>query len=417
MDSNSARPHPTDDALPVFSHLLHDQVPGPVAAVYDAAGTTIEDISRVQVSWSPGQNATLRYRIDGNGGELAGRRDLVAMVGSIPVGAAVVAGPAGDVGLWVVPNDPLLPGLPSALHRPTVARLLSDLGSTEEVAGTRLRSYRPGRRAVVEVSAGSSSIFLKVVPPLEAGDLHERHRFLTDRLPVPDSLGVSPDLGIVALRALPGLNLRTILRRGEAPPDPSLLAGIAEALPEPDAAWNARSPIRSVPRIVDLLGRLVPDRQEHLKQLESAIGDEDATGRVPVHGDFHEAQIIVNEGRPIGLLDVDTYGWGRPGDDAATMLGHLHLLAPSCESPAEVMKFAAALHRHWDASLDAVDLRLRTAAVVLGLATGPFRVQSPGWEAETRNRIDVAVKWVDSARRVDERSLIPASAGSHTAVG
>lgn len=416
MDPKSARPHPTDDALPVFSHLLHEGTPGPVAAVYDAANTTIEDISRIQVSWSPGKNATVRYRIDGNGGELAGRRDLVATVGSIPEGAAVVAGPDGDVGLWVVPNDPLLPGLASALHSPTVARLLSDLGSTEEVAGTRLRSYRPGRRAVVEVSAGGASIFLKVVPPTEARDLHERHRFLTDRLPVPDSLGVSPDLGIVALRALPGLDLRTILRSGGAPPDPSSIAGIAAVLPEPEAGWHARSPIRSVSSIVDLLGRLVPDRQGQLQQLESAIGDEGETERVPVHGDFHEAQIIVNDGQPAGLLDVDTYGWGRPGDDAATMLGHLHLLAPSCESPPEVMRFASALNRHWDASLDAVDLRLRTAAVVLGLATGPFRVQSPGWATETAKRIDAATEWVDSARRVDERSLIPASAGSHTAV-
>lgn len=414
MDPSSARPHPTDDALPVFSHLLHERIPGPVAAVYDTADTTIEDISRIQVSWSPAQSATFRYRIEGSGGELAGRRDLVATVGSIPEGAAVLTGPDGDVGLWVVPNDPLLPGLPSALHSPTVARLLSDLGSTEEVAGTRLRSYRPGRRAVVEVSAGDASVFLKVVPPSEVRDLHERHRFLTDRLPVPDSLGVSPDLGIVALRALPGLDLRTILRTGGVPPDPSAIAGIAGALPEPEAGWRARSPIRTVSRIVDMLGRLVPDRQGQLEQLEHDIGDEGETERVPVHGDFHEAQIIIDGGRPAGLLDVDTYGWGRPGDDPATMLGHLHLLAPSCESPSEVLKFATALNRHWDASLDAVDLRLRTAAVVLGLATGPFRVQSPGWAKETRGRIDAAARWVDSARRVDERSLIPASAGSHT---
>lgn len=416
MDSNSARPHPTDDALPAFSHLLHERTPGPAAAVYDAAGTTIDDISRIQVSWWPGRHATLRYRIDGRGGELAGRRDLVATVGSIPEGAAVVAGPDDDVGLWVVPNDPFLPGLASALDRPTVTGLLSDLGSTEDVTSTRLRSYRPLRRAVVEVRAGNSSIFLKVVPPSEARDLHERHRFLADRLPVPDSFGVSPELGIVAMQALPGVDLRTILRSGGTPPDPSAIAGIVERLPEPDAGWGARSPIQSVPRIVDLLGRLVPDQQEQLDRLLNGIGDEAATGRVPVHGDFHEAQILVNEGRPAGLLDVDTYGWGRPGDDAATMLGHLHLLAPGCESPAEVMKFAAALNRQWDLSLDPVDLRLRTAAVVLGLATGPFRVQRPRWAEETRERIDAALKWVDSAHRVDERSLIPTSARSHTAV-
>jgi hypothetical protein len=35
------------------------------------------------------------------------------------------------------------------------------------------------------------------------------------------------------------------------------------------------------------------------------------------------------------------------------------------------------------------------AAVCLGLATGAFRVQEPGWEDEARRRLDLAASWLD----------------------
>lgn len=417
MEQRHARPDLADEALPGFATLLEEPVPAPVEAVYEAAGSTIDDISRIQVTWWPGRYAVARYRIEGSGGDLAGRRDLVATVGSIPDGAAVVTGPDAEVGVWVVPNDPSLPGLASALDAPTVDRLLSDLGADGRVAHTRLRSYRPGRRAVVEISAGNTSIFLKVVPPADVEGLHERHRYLADALAIPDSLGLSRELGIVAMRALGGTDLRAVLRGGGAVPDPASIAGILEHLPAPRGDWEARSPIEVVPKLVDLLGRLVPDMSDRLDRLAAAIGEESVAERLPVHGDFHEAQILIDANRPIGLIDVDTYGWGRPGDDPATMLGHLHLLAPGCESPNTVINFAAALNRHWDSSVDPVDLRFRTAAVAVGLATGPFRVQRPGWPQETRDRIAAAEAWVESALRMDERSLIASSDGSHTAVG
>jgi len=46
---------------------------------------------------------------------------------------------------------------------------------------------------------------------------------------------------------------------------------------------------------------------------------------------------------------------------------------------------------------DPVSLRLRTAAVVLGLATGPFRVQEANWPAVTERRIALSEEWVLSA--------------------
>lgn len=417
MNRTSTRPEPVDETLAGFSELLEKHVPGPVAAIYETGQTDVESISLVQCIWSPGERAVFRYRIDGSGGDLSGRVDLVVAVGSIPAGAATVEGPDGLAGVWTLPNDPALPGLPSALDLPTVARLVSELGSDDQVSDTRLRAYRPGRRAVVEVDAGRSSIFLKVVPPANVEALHQRHRHLSGVLPIPDSLGVSRDLGIVAMQTIPGTDLRSVLRAGGPIPDPAGVTRLIANLPAPRAGWHSRSPIESVPRVVDLLSRLLPEESSRLAELAIQIGTDGVARDAPVHGDFHEAQILVRAQHPVGVIDVGTYGWGRRGDDAATMLGHLHLLAARCKSPELVIEFATALNRRWDASLDPVDLRLRIAAVVLGLATGPFRAQRPAWRVETSRRIQVAQDWVESARRVHERSLISTSGGSHSGVG
>lgn len=416
MNWSIPRPNTSDDDLAGFDDLLADGVPGPVSAVYDMAGSKIEDASRIQASWSPGKQLTTRYRVHAAGGELDGRRDVVATVGEIPDGAAVVESSGTRVGLWVVPNDPLLTGLPSALHVPTVTRLLSDLGFDRKVRHTRLRAYRPGRRAVVEVDAGDQSIFLKVVPPSDVDSLHRRHRFLSDLLPVPDSLGLDRELGVVVMPALSGVDLRTALRRGDDPPRAAAVAAMLDGLADPPDRWKSRSPVEVVPKVVDLLSRLLPDESGRLQELAGEIGTDVGEPSVAVHGDFHEAQILVDARGPIGLLDVDTFGWGRPGDDAATMLGHLHLLAPGCRKPASAIDLARALNRHWDGLLDPVDLRRKTGAVVLGLATGPFRVQSPDWPGQTLERITRAEDWAKSARRVHERSLIPTSEGSYVAV-
>jgi hypothetical protein len=46
--------------------------------------------------------------------------------------------------------------------------------------------------------------------------------------------------------------------------------------------------------------------------------------------------------------------------------------------------------------VDAAELRRRTAAVVLSLATGPHRVQEAGWQVATRARLDLATRWLHS---------------------
>lgn len=411
MKSHSTRLQPADESLPGFDELFSDW-PEPLMALYADAGSSIESITKIHATWRPGRRLTIRYRIRASDGWLNGSNDLVASLGGPSQGALVLEGPEADISVWLVPDDPNLPGLRSALDVPTVQALLRDLGSKDDIGFSRMRSYRPGRRAVVQVEAGGSSIFLKVVPPTEVEELHRKHRHLAGRLPIPDSLGLAPELGIVAMHTLPGVELRSALRDGASPiPDAEAIAGLVANLPEPAPEWRSKSSLEMLPRISALLIRLVPEARERIERLVSLIGSETGSEAVPVHGDFHEAQVLIDGSNPVGLLDVDTYGWGRPGADAATMLGHLHLLAPGCRG--DVIGLARGLNRHWDTTFDPVALRLSTASTVLGLATGPFRVQSPRWRAKTLARIEVAEQWVHSAHRIDERSLIAISGRSH----
>ena len=403
-----------DDSLPGSAPLMTERVPAPVVAVIEAAGSTLASLQAVQASWWPGKQLTVRCKVTAEGGLLAGEHQIVATAGRVPDGAARVKGPNGAVGVWVVPNDPELPGLSSALDRATVSRLFNDIGVGSSIRSVLFRAYRPGRRGVIEAVGSPQSLFLKVVRPEEAKSLHQKHRHLSARMPVPNSLGYSRDLGVVVLSAIPGVDLRRILRDREANlPTPTAVAALIENLPYPFDHRVTTSPIDKLPRIAELLSRLVPAEAARLSQLVAAIGPDEREADVPVHGDFHEAQVLVQNAQPVGLIDVDTYGLGRPGDDPAMMMGHLTLLASSASNPTRVLAYASRLQEIWEAKLDPVDLRRRTAAVILGQATGPFRVQRPEWPSEVVARIDLAQRWVERSLWADKKSLILASGRSH----
>lgn len=407
-----------DPDLAGFESLLGPSVPTPLAAAFAEAGSRVVKAEPVQVQWSPGRRAMFRYKVRAEGGALSGHRQVVAVAGPIPEGALVLEGPEGPIGVWVVPNDPLLPGLVSALHKPAIAQLLSDLGLADAVRSLQLRSYRPGRRAVVEASTSGVSLYLKVLPPSKAEALHVRHRLLGEHLPVPDSLGFSRDLGVVVMPSLPGVDLRTALQNHRADlPSPGAIASLLGSLPLPPDGWEATSPLEHLPSTLRLLRRLVPQEIDRLEALGSSIGGETSSRSVPSHGDYHEAQLMTKDGALVGLLDVDTYGLGRPGDDPATMLGHLTLLARSAPDSSRVLQLALSLNRIWDTVVDPIDLRKRTAAMILGMAVGPFRVQRPNWRQAVVERIRVAETWAESVSRLDERSLTLLSGGSHEHVG
>lgn len=407
-----------DPDLPVVSTLLGSPAPAPIRAAVEATGGRVVAAELTQVTWWPGSSITTRHRLSIEGGTLAGRQSFVCVGGRIPKGAMIVEGEPGPVGVWRFPHDPALPGLSPALDGGRAARLLADLGAADGPVTTSLLAYRPGRRAVVSVAGVRQGLHLKLVRPNKVGVLHEAHQHLSSTAPVPVSLGFDPERGLIALQSLPGVTLRAAME-DDAEPIPSVaeIIGLVSSLPRPRDDRVSPSPIERVPELGPLITAIAPDLAERVRRLVDAIGPEQVPATVPVHGDYYESQLLVGDGRLHGLLDVDTYGWGRPGDDAATMLGHLSVWAGLSEYPNRVLDLGNRLLKAWDRILDPVDLRVRTSAVALSLAAGPFRVQSAGWPGETADRLAIAERWLQSAVLADEKSLTHVSDRSNPHIG
>ena len=115
----------------------------------------------------------------------------------------------------------------------------------------------------------------------------------------------------------------------------------------------------------------------------------------PTHGDFHEGQLQVAGGRIVGLLDVDTLGPGRRVDDLACLVAHLSTVQRMSRIQAERLQgLLDAWVPVFDRAVDPAELRLRSAAVAVSLATGPFRAQDPDWQEATTRILDAAERLV-----------------------
>jgi hypothetical protein len=205
----------------------------------------------------------------------------------------------------------------------------------------------------------------------------------------------------MALQAMPGMTLREVLEDpAQTLPSAGALTDLLGSLPAPAGDRVKPSIIERVPATAEMIARIVPAESDAIARFVEQLGNEDVDDLAPVHGDFYEAQILVHDGAVVGLLDVDTYGLGRRGDDPGVMLGHLALWQGISLQPERVRRYAHSLIALWDQMYDPGDIRRRAAATLFTLATGPFRVQTADWPGETSRRIALALRWLDSARRV-----------------
>jgi hypothetical protein len=400
--------------LPALRHdwppslqLLLGEAAGDIwTTVLDTAGGRLRGLRVTSVTLQPDGAAVVQYAAEVGWAEgRTSREVLAATTGArIPPGAAVLEGEADGevvrVGLWRWPLDPALPGLAWASSSAGVAGRLAELGLPGGRPRLRLRAYRPGRRAVVEVTTTAGRLFLKVVAPPAAGRLVERHTALAGAVPVPEVLAVTDD-GVLVLPGLPGTPMRTLLAGdGVGLPDPAHLDALLDALPPAvaDLPAGRRAPGDALARAdghARVLAAAVGPLRPRLEALTAVLTRVDPGEHepVPVHGDFYESQLLVDGGTVVGLLDVDTAGRGARIDDWATLLAHLVLLECVLPRPGTVVRYRrdveAALLRRWPAG----QLRPRVAAVLLGLATGPYRVQQAGWPSRTDERLALAEAW------------------------
>ena len=302
-----------------------------LVALLARTGDELLDHRLRSVDHRPGRSTTVAYdvRVRGPRGE---RPQVVGASVGLPTepGPGVLVQDDG-VAAWRFPHDPSLPGLAAATDEDAVRGLLVAHGVEDGPVEVRTRSYRPRRRAVVEVRTPASRVFLKVLPSAAVRGLHDRHVLLRSAgLPVPRSLGCTSD-GVLLLEALDGVPLRVRLRDGGDPvPDAVALLDLLDRLPQQlhalphrpswsdDVAHSAGIVAAALPEEADRCARLA----DRVIAVVDGLPPHDA-----VHGDLHEGQLLLDGGRLAGLLDLDTAGPGRRADDLAGLLAHLGVLA------------------------------------------------------------------------------------------
>jgi hypothetical protein len=396
-----------DPTTTVAPHLTGPGAAEVLEAALGAAGLTLDAWRLDSVHHRVGRSLSALYAARVlDQGDAAHDLAVVAHVDRKPVPPGAVEVTVDDVPVWVwrFPNDPFLPGLPSATSVARVRELLDGLGVAPGAVSLEIRAYRPARRAVVEVSiagdeAAGRVLYLKVLVGDRAGRLATVHRELAAAgVPVPGVVGVAPEQGILAIRALPGATLRSALAEGAPVPPPDALVAVSEriaAAPLSDGADPTRFADPS--RHVTVLGGLLPDLAEDLRRT-AAVASSVGGPRVAVHGDLHEAQLLVDGGEVVGVLDVDGAGTGWLAQDAGSLVAHLEAVGEVWPAVDEMVRaYASDVATAYERLVDPRDLARGAAGAWLGLATGPYRAQDRGWERHTRRRIARAAAWAERA--------------------
>lgn len=289
-------------------------------------------------------------------------------------------------GMWRFPYDPVLPGL---------AHLLIDgpsWGAPGTGASLEVVSLRPLRSAVVRNDDGERARYAKVVPPEDVAELVTRHRVAArSGVPVPEVLEVDERWGVVWLSALPGVSHRpdllaaaadevvdVVLRLRSTPIDPA----DGDLRPAPDLLGQAE---HHVAMLEDLDAELGAQAQASLRWAAGrrSVGRLSSTG--VVHGDLHDGQILVDDGRVSGLIDLDTLGVGDVADDLGRLAGRL----VSRGEQAAAQQVIAAAER-------AVGARLVNERLVLSLLVSSidaWRMCDPTWRDRAAALVDEAERW------------------------
>jgi len=396
-----------DAFLPAAAHLSGPLAADVLAPVLDAAGDELLSCRAAHVQYRPQSDLVVRYRCDvRRAGTVVQDTVLAATTvagpyaGTVPVEAETPDGATLSVGVWRWPFDPIITDL-STMVTPDLAgaHLAPLVGGHPEL---EVVAYRPTERAVVRVRGPEREVYAKVVPPHAVEALAARHERLSAAgLPVPRLLAQGD--GWIAMEALVGTTLRDRLKVGSgALPSPDRYRDLLDALAavEVPGVAGVRSRIDDAPHHAAMLATVLPSERDRLAEIVERLGRgaEPAERTGTVHGDLHEAQLVVDDERVTGLLDIDDVGPGDPLDDVGILIAHLGFRALT-SGDERITRYAdrtrdAVLVGHDPAAVDR-----HVAAVLVGLATGPFRIQQPDWAATTRQVLDLIEVLLDHSVR------------------
>lgn len=378
------------------------------AAVAQGGGTLLSwELDHVDAHPQQSTTATYTAVIDwpfGRRDELLGASMRVGGKITSDERAVIFADGDREVAVWLYPRDPELPGLARAAFVDEMAKLLTErnlLGVpiAPENLGLEMIGYRPRRRAVLRLRVampdGELVFYVKVLRAKLFDGIRQRHELLIAAgVPAPPIALTTPD-HLLILKQLPGRPLAQAIFDPDPPCTAESLIEVLDAMPSSIAQLPRRNPwTDALEQYTAMVAAAMPSLEARLtamtRQIRSGLGGIEP-GNEPTHGDFHEGQVFVAGGRISGVLDVDTVGPGRRADDLACLVAHLSTVQRMNSEQAYRVRH---LIRTWvpvfDQRVNPIELRLRAAAVVLSLATGPYRSQELFWERETETIVNAA---------------------------
>jgi hypothetical protein len=386
-----------DPLLPAAAHLTSAAATEVLRPVVAATGGELLSCRTSHVQYRPESDLVVRYRCEIRRGGIDVTDNLLAattvagpFAGTLPVEAEAPDGSVLSVGVWRWPFDPILVDLTTMVTPRLAHTHLGDLVGSD--AALEVVAYRPTERAVVRVRGTDREIYVKVVPPAATAGLVRRHVTLADAgLPVPRVLAAGN--GWIAMESLVGTTLRDRLKNGaDRLPPPDRYRELLDVLSDIDlgATTPARSRLADAPHHAAMLGTILPDGCGRLHAIVEQLTAPCASGPLTgtVHGDLHEAQLVVDDTTVTGLLDIDDVGPGDPLDDVGALVAHLRFRAVT-SGDRRIDAYAAAVRCALSSSHDDREVDRHIAAVLVGLATGPFRIQQPAWAETTRRVLDL----------------------------
>ena len=387
--------------------LTSAEVGNLLAVAVQHAGGTLQNWSLDHIDANPQHSTTATYiaQVEWPHGvrqELLGVSARAGGLGRTDERAAIFADGDREVAVWIYPRDPDLPGLARAAYPTEMAAVLNEYRVFPHPVGVdQLRldmiGYRPRRRAVLKctVSSPPRVLYVKVLRERLFQTIKVRHELLLAAgVPAPQVVAATSD-HLLVLDELPGRPLARAIFDDTDPTTAERLIHVLDAMPTSVAQLERRPPWSdAVSHYARMVSQALPPLQPRLDWLAERITEGLAgvpEGNEPTHGDFHEGQIHVHNGLVCGILDIDTIGPGRRADDLACLVAHLSTVQRMNARQADRVHH---LLRTWvpvfDSRVDPTELRLRAAAGIISLATGPYRSQEANWERETHQIVDAA---------------------------
>jgi aminoglycoside phosphotransferase (APT) family kinase protein len=242
------------------------------------------------------------------------------------------------------------------VQRAGVDRRLPSLQGLVATPGATLVAHRAERRGVVRrVERDRTATYTKALRPSRAAATVARARLAVDGVTVPPVTTSDVRRGTVTCEEVAGVRLHDLLA------DPSVsshrLGSVARAVGEGLARLHRTTPpvdlgmhdasaeLQVTQTWLDhatTYGLLDPGLavRAHLHRLQ-AFAAEPGCSPTLIHRDLHDKQVLVGDGKAVGMLDFDLATTGEPALDLANLLVHLELRAVQGHCSSETSRTCA----------------------------------------------------------------------------